>query len=37
VSLHNVAWTIALMDDARQAIVEHRFDAFRAAVLSVWE
>ena len=37
VSLHNVAWTIGLMDDARQAIVEQRFDAFRAAVLSVWE
>jgi queuine tRNA-ribosyltransferase len=37
VSLHNVAWTIGLMDDARQAIVEHRYDAFRASVLSVWE
>jgi queuine tRNA-ribosyltransferase len=37
VSLHNVAWTIGLMDDARQAILEHRYDAFRASVLSVWE
>ena len=37
VSLHNIAWTIGLMDDARQAIVEQRYEAFRASVLSVWE
>jgi queuine tRNA-ribosyltransferase len=37
VSLHNIAWTIGLMNDARQAIVEQRYEAFRALVLSVWE
>jgi queuine tRNA-ribosyltransferase len=37
VSLHNIAWTIGLMDDARQAIIEQRYEDFRASVLSVWE
>ena len=37
VSLHNIAWTIGLMDAARRAIIDQRYDAFRAAVLSVWE
>ncbi|MEM9517012.1 MAG: tRNA guanosine(34) transglycosylase Tgt [Actinomycetota bacterium] len=36
ISLHNVAWTLALMADARTAIVEGRFDQFRRAVLAVW-
>ena len=36
VSLHNIAWTLALLDRARQAIAAHRFDAFRRDVLSVW-
>ena len=36
VSLHNIAWTLALLDRARQAIAGHRFDAFRRDVLSVW-
>jgi queuine tRNA-ribosyltransferase len=37
VSLHNLAWTIGLMDDARQAIIDQRYAEFRASVLSVWE
>jgi len=36
VSLHNVAWTLALMDAARQAIVDQSYDRFRREVLSVW-
>ncbi|MGA0918141.1 MAG: tRNA guanosine(34) transglycosylase Tgt [Ilumatobacteraceae bacterium] len=36
VSLHNVAWTLALMATARQAIVEGRFAALRSKVLEVW-
>ena len=36
VSLHNIAWTLALLDRARQAIGGHRFDAFRRDVLLVW-
>ncbi len=37
VSLHNLAWTFALMDAARAAIVAGRFDQFRQHVLSVWD
>jgi queuine tRNA-ribosyltransferase len=37
VSLHNVAWTLNLMVQARTAIVEQRFERFRAGVLSVWD
>ena len=37
VSLHNVAWTLALMERARRAIAELRYDRFRRDVLSVWE
>ena len=37
VSLHNVAWTLQLMEDSRMAIEAGRFDAFRRAVLDVWE
>ncbi|MBL6619788.1 MAG: tRNA guanosine(34) transglycosylase Tgt [Ilumatobacteraceae bacterium] len=36
VSLHNVAWTLALMASARHAIVEGRFAALRSEVLEVW-
>ena len=36
VSLHNIAWTLALLDRAREAIAAGRFDAFRRDVLSVW-
>jgi len=37
VSLHNVAWTLQLMEDSRTAIEAGRFEAFRRAVLDVWE
>lgn len=36
VSLHNVAWTIALMSKMRSAIVDGRFNALRNEVLAVW-
>ena len=36
VSMHNVAWTIGLMERMRSAIVEQRFEALRADILSVW-
>jgi queuine tRNA-ribosyltransferase len=36
VSLHNVAWTIALMERMRTAITEGRFAALRREVLAVW-
>jgi queuine tRNA-ribosyltransferase len=36
VSVHNVAWTLDLMSRARRAVLEHRYDAFRTEVLSVW-
>ncbi|MEM9038365.1 MAG: tRNA guanosine(34) transglycosylase Tgt [Actinomycetota bacterium] len=35
-SIHNVAWTIDLMNRMRAAIVDGTFDALRAQVLSVW-
>jgi queuine tRNA-ribosyltransferase len=35
-SLHNVAWTLWLMERARAAIEQGRFDALRSEVLSVW-
>jgi queuine tRNA-ribosyltransferase len=35
-TLHNVAWTLQLMADARAAIAEHRFTQFRDDVLRVW-
>ena len=35
-SLHNVAWTLALMDDMRRAIVAGHLDAFTADVLGAW-
>jgi len=36
VSLHNLAWTIALMGQARSAILAGTFGAFRKQVLDVW-
>ena len=36
VSLHNVAWTLALMASARQAIVDGRLAELRGEVLEVW-
>lgn len=36
VSLHNVAWTLALMDSARLAITEGRLSKLRDEVLEVW-
>jgi queuine tRNA-ribosyltransferase len=36
VSLHNVAWTIDLMDRMRTAIFDGEFESLRADVLAVW-
>ncbi len=36
VSLHNLAWTFALMDDIRTAITMGTFDQFRRQILAVW-
>ncbi|MEJ7800610.1 MAG: tRNA guanosine(34) transglycosylase Tgt [Ilumatobacter sp.] len=36
VSLHNVAWTIALMDRMRAAIIAGTFAPLRAEILDVW-
>jgi queuine tRNA-ribosyltransferase len=36
-SLHNVAWTLTLMDRLRAAIVDGTFDAVRIEVLAVWD
>ncbi|RLE25818.1 MAG: tRNA guanosine(34) transglycosylase Tgt [Actinobacteria bacterium] len=36
-SIHNVAWTIDLMNRMRSAILAGTFNAFRADVLAVWE
>jgi queuine tRNA-ribosyltransferase len=36
VSLHNVAWTIDLLDRVRTAIVEGSFESLRAEILTVW-
>lgn len=36
VSLHNVAWTLALMDQMRSAITAGTFDDFRRQILAVW-
>ena len=35
-SIHNVAWTIQLMQRMREAIVAGTFDALRREVLGVW-
>lgn len=36
VSIHNLAWTFALMDDMRIAITMGTFDQFRRQILAVW-
>jgi queuine tRNA-ribosyltransferase len=36
VSLHNLAWTLTLMQRARSAIIAGTFAAFRREVLDVW-
>jgi queuine tRNA-ribosyltransferase len=36
VSLHNIAWTLRLMDRMREAITGGTFDAFRRQILAVW-
>lgn len=36
VSLHNVAWTLNLMDEMRTAILAGRFEALRTEVLNIW-
>jgi queuine tRNA-ribosyltransferase len=36
VTLHNLAWTLKLMSDAREAIKAGIFAAFRADILTVW-
>ena len=36
VSLHNIAWTLHLMDRMKVAIAEGSFDALRREVLAVW-
>jgi queuine tRNA-ribosyltransferase len=36
VSVHNVAWTIALMTQMREAIAQGTFDAMRQSVLDIW-
>ncbi len=35
-SLHNVAWTLQLMDRVRVSIVDGTFDSLRADVVSIW-
>jgi queuine tRNA-ribosyltransferase len=35
-SLHNIGWTLQLMDEMRAAIVAGTFDSLRDAVLDVW-
>ncbi|MEQ1703819.1 MAG: tRNA-guanine transglycosylase, partial [Ilumatobacteraceae bacterium] len=36
VSLHNIAWTLQLMDRMKAAIAAGTFDALRREVLAVW-
>ena len=36
VSLHNLAWTIDLMNRMRSAIIDGSFESLRADILSVW-
>jgi queuine tRNA-ribosyltransferase len=36
VSIHNLAWTIALMESMRAAIIDGRFEALRRDVLTIW-
>jgi queuine tRNA-ribosyltransferase len=36
VSLHNVSWTIALMERMRRSIIDGTFPSLRAQILTVW-
>ncbi len=36
VSIHNVAWTLSLMEKMRTAIANHTFEAFRKEILEIW-
>jgi hypothetical protein len=36
VSLHNLAWTFALVRSARAAIVAGSYDALRSDISAVW-
>jgi queuine tRNA-ribosyltransferase len=36
VSIHNIAWTLSLMDQMRNAIIAGRFEALRQDILAVW-
>jgi queuine tRNA-ribosyltransferase len=36
VSLHNIAWTLQLMDRMKAAIAAGTFDTLRREVLTVW-
>jgi queuine tRNA-ribosyltransferase len=36
VSIHNVAWTLRLMRQCRQATIEGSFEAFRQQTLAIW-
>jgi queuine tRNA-ribosyltransferase len=36
VSVHNVAWTISLMSQMREAIANGTFQALRRSVLDIW-
>jgi queuine tRNA-ribosyltransferase len=36
-TVHNLAWTTALVGDARAAVVDGRFAAFRSEVAAVWD
>ena len=36
VSLHNVAWTLQLMRQMREAIASGEFDRLRAEIVAVW-
>jgi queuine tRNA-ribosyltransferase len=36
VSIHNVAWTISLMDHMRRSIIDGTFAQLRRDILAVW-
>jgi queuine tRNA-ribosyltransferase len=36
VSIHNVAWTISLMDQMRRSIIDGSFAQLRQDILAIW-
>ena len=36
VSIHNIAWTLSLMESMRRAIIEGRFQSLRQEILAIW-